>query len=111
MARAGIDPLGRLRFLESSKTGSGQGRNRSEAASAAEEGHAVGWPTGELGRLRFQESSKTGNGQGRNRTGDTRIFSPLLYQLSYLAVGGVNIDRGQTPGKLTARCGELCFPA
>ena len=27
-----------------------------------------------------------GNGaQGRNRTTDTRIFSPLLYQLSYLA--------------------------
>jgi hypothetical protein len=26
-----------------------------------------------------------GNGQGRNRTADTRIFSPLLYQLSYLA--------------------------
>jgi hypothetical protein len=25
------------------------------------------------------------SGQGRNRTGDTRIFSPLLYQLSYLA--------------------------
>ena len=24
-------------------------------------------------------------GQGRNRTNDTRIFSPLLYQLSYLA--------------------------
>ena len=24
-------------------------------------------------------------GQGRNRTADTRIFSPLLYQLSYLA--------------------------
>ena len=23
--------------------------------------------------------------QGRNRTADTRIFSPLLYQLSYLA--------------------------
>src|SRR3972149_9027907 len=27
------------------------------------------------------------NGQGRNRTVDTRIFSPLLYQLSYLAGG------------------------
>ena len=27
-------------------------------------------------------------GQGRNRTTDTRIFSPLLYQLSYLAVLG-----------------------
>ena len=25
------------------------------------------------------------NGRGRDRTGDTRIFSPLLYQLSYLA--------------------------
>jgi hypothetical protein len=25
------------------------------------------------------------NGQERNRTSDTRIFSPLLYQLSYLA--------------------------
>ena len=25
--------------------------------------------------------------QGRNRTADTRIFSPLLYQLSYLALG------------------------
>ena len=24
-------------------------------------------------------------GQGRNRTTDTRIFNPLLYQLSYLA--------------------------
>ena len=24
-------------------------------------------------------------GQGRNRTADTRIFSPLLYHLSYLA--------------------------
>ena len=27
-------------------------------------------------------------GQGRNRTIDTRIFSPLLYQLSYLAILG-----------------------
>ena len=25
------------------------------------------------------------SGQGRDRTGDTRIFSPVLYQLSYLA--------------------------
>ena len=25
-------------------------------------------------------------GQGRNRTTDTRIFSPLLYLLSYLAM-------------------------
>ncbi len=26
-------------------------------------------------------------GKGRNRTADTGIFSPLLYQLSYLATG------------------------
>ena len=25
-------------------------------------------------------------GQGQNRTADTRIFNPLLYRLSYLAV-------------------------
>ena len=31
--------------------------------------------------LSLYESS----GQGQNRTADTRIFSPLLYQLSYLA--------------------------
>ena len=29
--------------------------------------------------------SQRNGGQGRNRTTDTRIFSPLLYQLSYLA--------------------------
>ena len=33
--------------------------------------------------LRFR---KIGGGQGRDRTGDTGIFSPLLYQLSYLAI-------------------------
>ncbi len=27
-----------------------------------------------------------GSGSGRNRTADTRIFSPLLYQLSYRAI-------------------------
>ena len=32
-------------------------------------------------------NKRDGNGgQGRNRTNDTRIFSPLLYQLSYLAI-------------------------
>ena len=34
-------------------------------------------------------------GQGRNRTNDTRIFSPLLYQLSYLA-GGLSGRAGPT---------------
>ena len=30
------------------------------------------------------------NAQSRNRTSDTRIFSPLLYQLSYLGIDGDN---------------------
>jgi hypothetical protein len=34
------------------------------------------------------EFLERGDGQGRNRTADTRIFSPLLYQLSYLAILG-----------------------
>jgi hypothetical protein len=42
------------------------------------------------------------SGQGRNRTADTRIFSPLLYQLSYLAKGAkssrhTGLGQPQTP--------------
>ena len=46
--------------------------------------------------LRTQSADFYGlsGGQGRNRTTDTRIFSPLLYQLSYLAAGwGRVLDR------------------
>ena len=33
------------------------------------------------------------NAQNRNRTSDTRIFSPLLYQLSYLGeIAGVGFE-------------------
>ena len=32
----------------------------------------------------ISKSRKKGGAQGRIRTTDTRIFSPLLYQLSYL---------------------------
>ncbi len=39
-----------------------------------------------------QKRSEIG-GQGRNRTTDTRIFSPLLYRLSYLA-GNFGSARG-----------------
>ena len=34
-------------------------------------------------RMRLNGLMKGGSGTTRNRTGDTRIFSPLLYQLSY----------------------------
>ena len=33
------------------------------------------------------ETPQPGDGEGRNRTGDTTIFSRVLYQLSYLARG------------------------
>ncbi len=43
--------------------------------------------------------------QGRNRTTDTRIFSPLLYQLSYLGLSrkghGEKGEKG--PGKTVER--------
>lgn len=39
------------------------------------------------------QAAESNGGQGRNRTSDTRIFSAVLYQLSYLAscacLGGV----------------------
>ena len=41
------------------------------------------------------------NGQGQNRTADTRIFSPLLYQLSYLAPTRAN-DRIGAGGRSPA---------
>ena len=37
------------------------------------------WPSRSDGRTRG------GDGEGRNRTGDTTVFSRVLYQLSYLA--------------------------
>ena len=48
------------------------------------------------GREPFQHRG----GQGRNRTADTRIFSPLLYQLSYQATAAAahsttRLDRRQ----------------
>ena len=33
----------------------------------------------------------SGGGVGRDRTADTRIFSPLLYQLSYRTIWGLQI--------------------
>ena len=38
-----------------------------------------------LDRRIGKQSIAVYSGQGQNRTADTRIFSPLLYQLSYLA--------------------------
>ena len=39
---------------------------------------------GTIGRTRIHDALSNVGGQGWNRTADTRIFSPLLYRLSYL---------------------------
>src|SRR5512135_1553354 len=45
---------------------------------------------------------KTG-GSGRNRTTDTRIFNPLLYQLSYRAVfASIPAGLGKTKARIVA---------
>jgi hypothetical protein len=42
----------------------------------------------------FDNIEVLGDAQGRNRTTDTRIFSPLLYQLSYLGAPERSAYRG-----------------
>jgi hypothetical protein len=41
--------------------------------------------------MALSEVKKENGGQSRDRTGDTRIFSPVLYQLSYLPTSLVRI--------------------
>ena len=41
-----------------------------------------------------QNSGKKNGGSGRDRTADTRIFNPLLYQLSYRAILQARLGRG-----------------
>ena len=51
------------------------------------------------------------NAQNRNRTSDTRIFSPLLYRLSYLGlVAGTGFEP-VTFGLWARRASELLYPA
>jgi hypothetical protein len=47
----------------------------------------IALPT-ELRRRRPTRRAGGGNAESQSRTGDTRIFSPLLYQLSYLGRSG-----------------------
>jgi hypothetical protein len=54
------------------------------------EGHQLGLPARQLGlcppRGRIEQGLNGRYGETRTRTGDTTIFSRVLYQLSYLAV-------------------------
>lgn len=52
---------------------------------------------------------RKGSAQGRNRTAHTRIFNPLLYQLSYLGLlRAPRLRRGVGHGRATLRgCGRM----
>ena len=53
-----------------------------------------------LCQMMIQGFGKSGGERG-NRTPDTRIFSPLLYQLSYLAIDGHSKPEGcQREGRI-----------
>jgi hypothetical protein len=65
------------------------------------------WPLTRVARAFRKRKRPTENGQasgiggqGQNRTADTRIFNPLLYRLSYLAI----VSRIRRPG--TPECGR-----
>jgi hypothetical protein len=47
-------------------------------------------------------------GQGRNRTTDTRIFNPLLYQLSYLAIARSKITLLRQRAAHHSRTARIC---
>src|SRR4029079_458666 len=55
-----------------------------------------------------------GSGEGRNRTGDTTVFSRVLYQLSYLAARGTEYRTPPLPlrgGARSSRSGTRSAPA
>jgi hypothetical protein len=83
---------------EASSVLGGRGQNRT--------GNRVVPTRGFSSLLGGQGQNRTGNrvvptrgfssvlgGQGQNRTADTRIFNPLLYQLSYLAGKAAHLIR------------------
>ena len=45
------------------------------------------WPDFNSAEAHCETLTEKNGAQGRNRTSDTRIFSPLLYRLSYLGTG------------------------
>ncbi len=61
----------------------GQGRCSTRRSDRTQLPTGDRWQTGKAAPAEARRRS----GQGRSRTADTRIFSPLLYQLSYLARG------------------------
>ena len=53
---------------------------------------------GEIPRSSADRRREKNGAQSRNRTSDTRIFNPLLYQLSYLGVRATALRRPKARG-------------
>src|SRR5918999_1142894 len=56
------------------------------------------------------DRSKGESGEGRNRTGDTTVFSRVLYQLSYLAAAK-QCSRASMPSELSHEAGAGLSPS
>ena len=56
----------------------------------------------------MSDGDKGSGAQGRIRTTDTRIFSPLLYQLSYLGTGLYRSRKGREKTQRYRRLGGGC---
>src|SRR5262249_52192278 len=73
-----------LVYTTSSRTGGRSDRSRAKPTETLS-GVSVGFGSRAASRLGSTRPPREKCGQGQNRTADTRIFSPLLYRLSYLA--------------------------
>ena len=56
------------------------------------------------GEQNFVQPGHKKNGSGRDRTADTRIFNPLLYQLSYRAILQARLGRGAAEVYTSSDC-------
>jgi hypothetical protein len=65
--------------------GSGESENNSAHASKLKPSRTFSLPVPELRDVGGRQNGVDRDGEGRNRTGDTTVFSRVLYQLSYLA--------------------------
>ncbi len=65
------------------------------------------WPPHRSGKRREIEQDMESGAQDRNRTSDTRIFNPLLYQLSYLGNLGAGVCRRHSGRLVLPEAGGL----
>src|SRR5215471_14527053 len=56
--------------------------------------HTLAWATVLSPKCQPSPNGFSTSGEGRTRTGDTPVFSRVLYQLSYLAAGGRSVYPG-----------------